>query len=215
MKDLSRHLKEAIDLNTERMPLYGKLTDGVSVKYSKRLIFYERLALSGAWIFDRVGDRLQGKGVPYMKAEFVEMALTPKFSETYPAHIDYEKSLQQVDVRPFKKQIKEQTNKRDFNAVVHTCHHFLEGLNQQPHVYCMLRHLIESLGRIAFMIPVHQEKCASLNLKFPIRYSIFLLHTHRLMLNQAINFDEDIAQIQNKGIPFLYQDLPPIDIEAL
>ena len=93
MQEFKRHLQEAINLNTERMPLYSELTNGDSLRYSKKLISDERMALWWAWIFDRVGDKYQAKGVPFMKAEFVEMSLVPEFSNCYPSNINYQIAL--------------------------------------------------------------------------------------------------------------------------
>jgi len=56
MNDCSRHLKEAIDLNTIRSPLYAKLSNGDTIPFSEQLIRYEKLALQGAWIFDWIGE---------------------------------------------------------------------------------------------------------------------------------------------------------------
>jgi len=212
MQEFKRHLQEAINLNTERMPLYSELTNGDSLRYSKKLISDERMALWWAWIFDRVGDKYQAKGVPFMKAEFVEMSLVPEFSNCYPSNINYQIALQKVEIKNFSSQLKNEIKKDKFESIIQTCNEFLDDLHKQPHVYCMLRHVIESLRRIAYLIPVHQKKCDQLNLSFPIIYSVILLKIHRLVLGRSKELDEAIAPIQIAGVPFLFQDLPPIDL---
>lgn len=214
MQDLTRHLKEAIEINSNRMPLYGELSKGESIPFSKKLIRYEKLALLGAFIFDRKGDQLQKMGIPYMKAEFIEMSLTPKFSPSYPIGIDFTQELTKVKIEAFHKTIKSQIKSNDFIGIVITCQHFLEKLKLQKHVYCMLRHIVESMGRIAYLIPLHKEQCAALSIKDPGNYSVHLLRLHVWSLKVAIQFDEAVVPIQNQGIPFLYQDLPPIDVTA-
>lgn len=214
MQNLSRHLKEAIAINTHRMPLYGELSNGASIPYSKRLIRYEKLLLLSAWFFDRKGDMLQEHGIPYLKAEFVEMSLTPEFSTTYPADINFTQALKKVDISSFSSTIKDLIAGSNYTALVDTCEDLLEHLKQQKHVYCMLRHLVESLGRIAYLIPLHQEKCAEKSIKDPTAYSHYLLKSHYWALGKAIQFDEAIEPIQTQGIPLLYQDLPPIEMRA-
>ena len=90
MQNFSRHLKEAICLNLERMPRYAALTGDKSIPFSKKLIRSEKTALLGSWIFDSIGDKLQAKGVPYMKEEFVEISLVHDFSAHYPKEINFE-----------------------------------------------------------------------------------------------------------------------------
>ncbi len=213
MQDLCRHLKEAIEINTDRMPRYAKLSDGKSLPFSKKLIRYEKLSLWGAWIFDRVGDKYQQKGIPYMKSEFIEMSLTPDFSSTFPKHIDYTKPLQKVNFQPFSSAIKAKIKDQNYSGIVRYSNEMLETLDQQPHVYCMMRHIIESLRRIAFFIPIHEENCAKIQLKAPTAYSHFLLKVHRWSFSQSAALDEAIAPIQESGVPILFQDLPHIGLD--
>ena len=213
MQDLSRHLKEAIEINTDRMPRYAELSEGKTIPFSKKLIRYERLSLWGAWIFDRIGDKYQRQGIPYMKSEFVEMSLTPDFSPNYPEDIDYRLPLQRIDLQAFSKNLKNQIKHSDFEGIVNSSNEVLHDLEQQPHVYCMLRHIIESLRRIAFLIPIHEAKCENLKIKPPTSWSAFLIRTHRWTLNQSVKLDEAIAPIQQSGIPILFQDLPHINLE--
>lgn len=214
MQDLTRHLREAIEINTKRMPLYAKLSNGKTIPFSKKLINYEKLALKGAWFFDRIGNKLQQKGVPYLKAEFIEMSEVADFSETYPKHISFKTTLKKADIKQYNKALKQAIKAKNIKEIVSVCEIILIALNKQPHLYCMLRHLIESLGRIAYLIPQQEKLCNSLKLKSPNAYSYFLLKLHLLALKEAQNFDEAIAPIQNVGIPFLYQDLPHIEIRV-
>ena len=213
MQDLTRHLQEAIEINTDRMPRYAKLSDGQSIPFSKKLIRYEKMALWGAWIFDRVGDKLQAQGIPYMKSEFIEMSLTPDFSPTYPKEIDFNRPLKKIDISPYSKDIKRLISKGDIEGIVQSSNKILHDLEEQKHVYCMLRHIIESLRRIAYLIPIHEVKCEKLQIKAPSSYSYFLLKMHRWTLNQSMSIDEAIAPIQVSGVPILFQDLPHIDLD--
>lgn len=214
MQNLTRHLKEAIAINTERMPRYGAVSNGETIPFSKELIRYEKIALLGSWFFDRKGDALQAQGIPYLKAEFVEMSTVPAFSSTYPENVDYTRAINIINFQSYTKDLKQQFDKNNYSAIVTSSQYLLSALAQQEHVYCMTRHLVESIARIAFLIPLHQEKCDALNITSPTNYSVILLKSHYWLIERAAQFDEAVALIQNKGIPFLYQDLPSIEIEG-
>lgn len=213
MQNFSRHLKEAISLNLERMPKYAALTNNKSIPFSEKLIRSEKTALLGSWIFDWKGDKLQAKGVPYMKEEFVEMSLVPDFSSHYPKEIDFEISLRKLEVKSLIKNLKQQLSDRNFDKLALLSKAFIEeNLDSQPHVYCMLRHMLESMWQISTLVPVQAERCLKLALKVPTNYSILLLKAHIWKLEEARGMDEEIAPIQLAGVPFLFQDLPKIAI---
>lgn len=214
MKYLTQHLKDAIAINKERMPLYGKLSNGETLPFSKKLIQYEKYGLKGAWFFDRVGKRFQKQGVPFLELEFVDMALTPKFSQTYPEEIDYTRPIEPIEMRSFSKTLHYQLRDNDFEGLVESCNVLLEDLEEQSHVYCMLRHLIESIRWIAHLAPINEAKCQVLNIDPPTPYVRFLINSHLFLLPESMKFDEQIAPIQNKGIPFVFQDLPTIALEV-
>jgi len=213
MQDLARHLKEAIQLNTERMPFYAKLSNNQTVPFSKELIRYEKLALLGAWIFDRTGDKLQQHGIPYLKAEFVEMSSVPSFAKKYPSSINYTNSLKKIDIHCWQQTFNLALKNKDLEKIVSTALEFLDVLSAQPHVYCMLRHIVESLGRIAYLLPWHEKLCKQQNIKSPKSYSFILLKLHVRSFIKTTQFDEAVAPIQQSGLPFIYQDLPHIDVK--
>lgn len=213
MAEMRRHLLEAIALNKERKERYAKLTGGKSIRYSNILIWSERLALISALFFDLIGNYYQRRGVKFIQAAFVEMSLAPVFQERYPAEINYQTALELVSTKPLHQLISKQLKNNDFQGVVDSCNYYLEILSTQPAYYCMLRHLIESIRRIAFLQPLHAKKCKDLDIRTPIRTTKFLLRSHLLLLNPGEKFDLKIASIQQTGVPILYQDLPPIGLE--
>jgi hypothetical protein len=135
MQNFSRHLKEAISLNLEPMTIYAALTNNKSILFSKKLIRSEKTALLGSWIFDWKGDKLQAKGVPYMKEEFVEMSIVPDFSSQYPQEIDCEISLRKFEVKSLTKNLKQQLSDRYFEKLALLSKAFIEeNLDSQPYV---------------------------------------------------------------------------------
>jgi hypothetical protein len=76
---MEHHLREAIALNRERMPLYAAETGGRSLPVSRRLIGSERLALLAAWTIDRRARPWLERGVRIVCDEFVPMDHAPAF----------------------------------------------------------------------------------------------------------------------------------------
>ena len=214
MQDFKRHIKEAINLNKDRLPQYAALTNNQSIPFSKRLINYEKLILSSAWLVDFIGDRYQTKGLPFVKEEFIDMESTNAFSATFPKHIDFQKPLIPYDFSFFSKVIKSAISNKSSEKIVEICNAVLLDLQSQAHVYNMTRHIIESLRRIAYLIPFHQLKAQELKIKPPTSYSWMFIKSHLYLLSRSINFDEKVSFIQEKGIPFIWQDLPSIDVKS-
>jgi len=197
------------------MPLYAKLSNGQTTPFSKKLIRSEKFALSGAWIFDRIGDKYQRKDIAYMKNEFVEMSMVADFSPQYPDGIDFNLPLRKINLEAFCKLAKQLNAQKQFNQLVQHCTTTLEELVSQSHVYCMVRHLIESIRRVAFFIPVYEQQCKTLNIKAPTVCSQRLIWLHIIALPESEKFDIAVSSIQNKNIPFIYQDLPHIPIDVV
>jgi hypothetical protein len=76
----------------------------------------------------------------------------------------------------------------------------------------MLRHLIESIARISFLVPIQAKRCLEKGLKAPTNYSVLLLKAHIWKLEEARKFDQEVESIQLSGVPFLFQDLPSIPL---
>ena len=195
------------------MPLYAKLSSGETIPYSKQLIRYEKLTLLGAKIFDGIGKRYQAKGIPYMENEFVDMSSVPDFSLHYPEGIEYYKAISLISFEMFIKTIKQMNKNEEYLDLYDHSKEMLQILESQSHVYCMVRHLIESMARIASLIPYYEQRCEILKKKPPTRYSKFLISAHLAIFNKCEKMDIAVAAIQNRNIPFLYQDLPHIPLD--
>jgi len=211
MQEFTKHIKEAIQLNSSRLEKYAQLTDNKSVKYSMRLIKYEKLILLSAPLVDLIGDRFQKKGLPFISEEFVDMNLVKDFSPTFPESINYQQKLRKLDFSVYLKPLKAAYTRRSYADVLQFSQLLLVELQSQAHVYCMTRHIIESIHRIAFLIPLHQEKSKILGIKGPEFYSWILINSHLKLVKLSVNFDEELAFIQESGVPFIWQDLPSIN----
>jgi hypothetical protein len=211
--EMTKHIQDAIQLNLQRMPLYSKLTDGASVQYSKFLIRQERLTLLLAQYFDRMGSKFQRKGIPIVYEEFVDMNQTPDFSPSYPTEFESLPDLQKINSTLFRKALRKTVNGFDFEKVKILCEEELESISKQPHVYCMYRHVLESMRRIAHFAPIHAENTANRGIRTTAFLSHKLLQCHLPALKKGMRLDESVAFIQTNGVPFLYQDLPTIGLK--
>jgi hypothetical protein len=213
MNYMTVHIKEAISLNKERLPLYAALTNGESARYSKKLIRQEQLALVMAMYIDARALKFQKHGINILEKEFVSMSKVPAFSPVYPPGIDHTKPLRKTEIHSFKDALKKLNASFDFVALCKLCREMIHEMADQPHVYCMYRHLLESVCRIAHFAGGTVESALNAGMRSPAKLYRLLIGLHILMLQQAIEFDEQVAFIQVSGVPFLYQDLPSIPDE--
>lgn len=213
MQYLTKHLREAIELNEARLPLYANLTSNKSLSYSKKLINYEKSILLTSWIIDKIGNSYQAKGIPFLKFEFVDIDLASPFSDSFPDHINHKVEIQIFDKSEMFKELSRAIKMKKPNQIVNACNHILERLQTQIHYYNMIRHIVESIRRISYLIPLHEEACKEINIKPPNFYSYLLIKSHQILISPAKTFDEDVAFIQQAGVPFLWQDLPEIGLD--
>ncbi|MEX1099423.1 MAG: hypothetical protein WEB87_03285, partial [Bacteriovoracaceae bacterium] len=71
MNYMTAHLLEAIKLNCQRLPKYGRLTRGKSIKVSLLLVWSEAASLSTAFTLDLMAKYWQKRGVPVFVHEFI------------------------------------------------------------------------------------------------------------------------------------------------
>lgn len=204
------HILEAIEMNTERMPLYARLSDGATLPLSKRLIRYEKLTLPFAAMTDWVGKGFQQKGIKVVESEFVPMSLAPKFSEKFPFAPEPLDAFRPVDGRVLSRKIGDAKKRGGFPEASRVIAEELHKLEHPRAYHCMMRHLLESMLRIANLAPLHIARAKELGVRSPERLCSYLLWSHLPLLKQGAQIDIEAAPIQARNIPFLWQDLPPI-----
>lgn len=212
MQEFRRHLIDAIRRSTARKPRYAALTNDESLPISIQLIVWEKLAIPVAWYFDHMGDRYQRQGIPFIRAEMVEGRDIPPFAETYPPGIPYWEPAKRYSMNSLARSIRRATRAKDFERVFQLCEFALLDLSTQVHVNCCVRHLLESVRRVATLVEHHERQCSQLGIKPPTTYSQQLIMAHLWVMEQAEDLDRRAAVIQNAGVPILFQDLPFIDL---
>ncbi len=205
-------MDDAIELNTQRMPRYADLTQGASLPFSRKLIFWEKTLVSFSWLVDRIGKKYQDKGIPYLVNEFLDMKLAPEFSENFPEGIDFKKPLEEIEIKSWKDKINGAIKKDELPTLNACLLEWHTTLSHQVHVYCMTRHLVESMWLIQSLIPGYDDICHDANMRSPKKHSYDLIRWHLRLLNYGKKFDENVAFIQNMGVPFIFQDVPEVHL---
>ncbi len=148
-----RHIRDAIALNKERLPLYSKLTDGASERISSRLLALERASLPFAWFLDRWGRKFQAAGIPILADDFVSMAGVATYSNPpIHCHVASEKVFRKFGalLGEFRRAVRPRLSRKDFSGVAGAAAFFLgklRALEEEGDCHFALScHVIESIG---------------------------------------------------------------------
>jgi len=203
------HLKEAIKINKERKELYGALTQGESRKISRRLILFEKASLPVAYYLDRKAKKYQRRGINLFCNEMISMDLTPPFRslETVPSH-----SYLKISASRMKRVIKEAYKIGGLLAVQDETAKILHQLESVPAYHCMVRHFIESIHLLAQNGPRYDldyERWIG-GSSYPSRLIWKFIKLHLRSLSLMDKLDRQAAPFQQRGLPILCQDIPPI-----
>lgn len=204
-----RHLRDAIRLNERRAPLYAAWSDGAARPVSRRLIRAERRALMAAWLVDRRARRFQEAGIPIGCAEFISMSLTPPLG-TAPLAPPPEPYTPGPDADSLASALASAYGSGGFAGVAAAAEGLLETIDEKPRYHCMLRHLVESLWRVAELAPWHAVGANEAGLPATVPLSELLLRLHLAALPDGARLDREAAPLQQAGIPILCRDVPPI-----
>lgn len=207
------HLREAIELNEFRKPLYSTATDSRSVEISERLIRLERAAIFGSRLlfnFDKDAEIYQKNGINIVCDEYVPMSLTPSFQAIAPLPHPDLRHFREIDPYILSRRIK-RAQKKGHEELTRTAREVIHEIETTDVRFnCMTRHLMESLGRISKLAPEHAAKARKLGLPSPLKLSNRMISAHLYMLPAATEIDALAAPLQADGVQILCQDVPPI-----
>jgi hypothetical protein len=206
---MARHLREALRLNKERMPLYSELTNGRSRAISRRLIWAERFAMPAAWYVDWRARRFQRLGIPVVCADFEPMERTPAFRPRIenPPPLS---AFVPADPRRIARAVERAYRAGGFAGASAALEGEIEALAHVPGFHCMTRHLLESALRITNGAQRYSADAEARGVASPARLSRVLLTMHLTTLGEAARLDRRAAPLQAEGIPIVCQDVPPI-----
>ncbi len=206
------HLREAIELNRERSPRYAALSGGESRVISRRLVAAERLLLPFARWCDRRAAPYHRAGIPLLETLFMPMASAPPFAAT---------RLPGIGARPtptpraaeMRRRVSAAYRSGGFESAADALAAELAALSVAPDGNALVRHLLESARRLAVLASAHATMARERGMPSPEPLLSILLRAHLWGLGPAGALDRRARPIQQRGIPILVQDLPPIPAE--
>jgi hypothetical protein len=202
------HLREAIALNTARAPLYAALSAGRSRGISRTLLWSEHALLPVALWFDRRAEPYHRAGIPLLHDVFVSMEGTPAFLPRrgpVPAP-----PLLRPDARATGRDVARAFRAAGFGGAAAALDRHLGVLEEEPEFHCMLRHLLESMRRIALVAPGLHRLAGRRGLDSPVPLLSRLLRIHLWGSGAAGRLDRLALPLQAEGLPILRRDVPPI-----
>lgn len=202
-----RHIREAIELNRRRAPLYAEASTGVSLPLSRTLIRRERLLLPLARWIDRRGERYRRAGIPLIDDLFVSMGDAAPFLPSVPVEPPRGPP---PDPRIIAGRLRQAFRDGGFSSAADVLDRELNRLAADTAYWCMSRHMLESARRICCVGPEHVERALSVGLPSPEPIHRLLFRLHLAGLSSARRLDARAYPLQRRGIPILCRDLPPI-----
>ncbi|ASD62768.1 hypothetical protein [Bdellovibrio bacteriovorus] len=207
---LSEHIHEALVLNKERKPLYMNLSDGKSKAVSDKLIWMERKLSVAVPFADAWAAPYQAAGIPILCQDFISMSETPKFQAQNPEGPDSLHNYRRPDIAGIKSRLLELYKAKAYQQLAEYADKQIVDLDQKPRYNCMVKHILESVRRMAALTPVHAQKSKAKNKVSSEFLSRTVLRSHIMLLDDSAEIDEVAAPLQAAGLPIVCQDVPYI-----
>ena len=207
---MALHLREALEQNRTRLPLYAAQTQGASERISKRLIALEELSLALAPRIDEPSVAYHEVGIPIVCDAVVPMAATPAFEAVNVAGVA--EAFAPIDGDAIAHSLRASLTHAGPEAAAVEAIRWLEKLQNTPHRHCMVRHVLESVARMGLLYPSHEQLARVRNMPSPLGLEEDMLRAHFAGLGMAASLDRDAAPLQARGVPILCNDLPVIPL---
>ena len=209
----AHHLNEAILSNWNRLEGYSRQTRGRSRGLSQSLMAIEAASLPMAWYLDHQASYFQSAGIPLMQLDFVPMSLTPPFSEAVLPPIPPSLEYARLPWQAWKRRILQLSRARKFMQLHAEIEGWVKTLQAEPRFHVMVRHVLESTARIAFLAPQYERLAMRAGLEsspVPLSQNLIWLHVTSLWIsNQLDNWAEPM---QRHGVAILQNDVPVIEM---
>lgn len=208
----SEHLDAAIKQNRQRRSLYASITDGKSKSVSNSLIFAEKIAYLYSKGLNKKLRKYREAGIAILCLDFIKMSQSPTYlGKQDPPKLKYSE-VRVHNLKSMKEELKSLVEEERYHEVTD----FIEAeISDSPHYEnynCLLKHVLESLGRTSYLTPFYIKHAKSLGLKPPKK----LLNRYLKMNISALSFsnflDKKAAKFQEKGIGILCRDVPHIPL---
>ncbi len=208
---LSEHVLEAIALNKQRKPVYMQLSQGRSQSVSDAMLRMENWLLLTTPFADAWAVPFQAKGIPVLCEDFVSMLLVPAFKAQNPEGPDSLYNFQQPDIEIIKDRLLTLYKAKSYIDIAEYADWLVQRLDQAPRYNCLVKHMLESIHRIATLTPVHARNAQESGMLIsPEPLSRAILKSHILLLDESAKIDALAAPLQAEGLPIVCQDVPSI-----
>ena len=208
---VSHHLREAIDLNSERLEKYFAVSGGRSLPISLRLVTLERAILLVVPALELPAKFYQKRGVPVLCLDMVPMKDAPPFVERVSTPVEAYASKSGPELQDKLTRLYDQGNLEPLEQALET---ELAQLHEAPSYHCLTRHLLESILRSARLEPVYARMSSERGLPAPNFISRTFIRAQIRQLTKAAQIDDEAAPLQAEGIPIICQDVPPIPTDV-
>lgn len=207
---LTAHIQDAIQLNKKRAVVYSQLTNGQSEAVSKRLIRMETWLMFAVPFADGWAMPYQKAGVNILCDDFIDMSETPAFKAMNPNGKDNIANFKAVDVQPIIQDLDYLLDNNFYSHLAKYADEQIQEMDKNPRYNCMVKHVLESIRRMAILAPRHNA-LAKKTIKIPsITLSKIVLRNHINMLDTSSEIDVLAAPMQADGIQIVCQDVPYI-----
>lgn len=209
------HILESLEINKERKSVYSQLTNSRSDKIFHFLIGSEYVSLGPAAYYDLRARKFQNRGMSLFGHEFMSMNRVSEFDPEN--RVIPPAARKAFNWKQHKEILGLAIQKRDDDQLKIEAANALKELFQQPHYHCMTRHIIESIYRFAYFLPLREEEAKLLGILSPAGLIWDVIRLHLLGMQGSYQIDEWCGPIQHEGIPILCSELPDLlkDLPAI
>ena len=213
---ITHHIEEAMELNKKRKIFYSALTGGQTQPISDFLIASEKMSLIAVKMMELQALPFNQLGIDILCKEVISMSKTPLFQSKSPFLSSSKmKRFKKWKSKRLAKNIYKAYNQNNFKDASKILREEIHKLEKYPGMYCMHRHVIESMLRASNYGPIHKEKAKSLGLSTKEMKKLGTI-SWNFILSQIITFplahqiDKMAFPFQRRGIPIICQDVPYI-----
>lgn len=207
---LGVHIRDAMILNDRRASFYEKLSQGRSREISQRLIAMEKKLAVVAPLADLVASVFQISGVPILCEDFIDMAEAPAMRGYNPEGLHSGSSLAPPPLNEIESVMRDLLRKRAYEDLALFADQHVRRLAAMPHFNCLMKHMLESIRRVAALTPQHKAVSVQrlgLSSEFLSRR---ILSSHINLLKESAQIDLLAVPLQMEGLPIVCQDVPEI-----
>lgn len=203
------HLKEAMKLNRERRELYRQDGNRDAAKIINKLLLLEKVMLPFSYSLDRSVKSLQQAGIGMWCDDLVSMDTVPDYQSNIPTPLNKYQEPNPVRLKKLTGMMK-RYQVEDTNQLYQAIAEFIENDLSDHHYNCLTRHFLESAAKTLGATSARLGLAPSELKQELISVTRKLIKQLARSLRYAQNIDEKAGQVQERGVPVLCQEMPPI-----